>query len=101
MFSPERYVQAMRFAAERHHAQKVPGTELAAVARLRELLAQEASQPHRLGDLAVDGSDLLDLGYREGPGLGAVLDELLEEVVEEPSRNERGWLLTRAKERLA
>lgn len=28
MFSPERYVQAMRFSAERHAAQKVPGTEL-------------------------------------------------------------------------
>lgn len=28
MFSPERYVQAMRFAAERHAKQKVPGTEL-------------------------------------------------------------------------
>ncbi len=28
MFSPERYVAAMRFAAAAHHAQKVPGEEL-------------------------------------------------------------------------
>ena len=28
MFSSERYVQAMRFAADRHAAQKVPGTDL-------------------------------------------------------------------------
>src|ERR1041385_7452597 len=28
MFSPDRYVRAMRFAAERHNAQKVPGQDL-------------------------------------------------------------------------
>lgn len=28
MFSPDRYVETMRFAAERHHAQKEPGHEL-------------------------------------------------------------------------
>src|SRR5260221_9499567 len=27
MFAPDRYVAALRFAAERHHAQHVPGTE--------------------------------------------------------------------------
>jgi tRNA nucleotidyltransferase (CCA-adding enzyme) len=82
-------------------AKNVPDQELEAVARLRTLLAQEASQPHRLADLAVDGSDLLALGYREGPELGDVLSGLLDEVVEEPSRNRKEWLLERAKERLA
>ncbi|HTL33767.1 MAG TPA: HD domain-containing protein [Kofleriaceae bacterium] len=28
MYSPDRYVAAMRFAAERHNAQKVPGSDL-------------------------------------------------------------------------
>ena len=69
--------------------------------RLRALLEEEASSPHRLSDLAVDGSDLLELGYLEGPKLGGVLSGLLDDVVVDPSRNRREWLLERAKEQLA
>jgi len=79
----------------------VPEPELAAVPRLRALVQRESVQPHRLGDLAIDGSDLLALGYREGPQLGAALSDLLDDVVEDPSRNRKEWLLERAKERLA
>jgi tRNA nucleotidyltransferase (CCA-adding enzyme) len=82
-------------------AKNVSDEELEAVARLRALLEQERSSPHRLADLAVDGSDLLALGYREGPELGSVLSDLLDEVVEEPSRNRKEWLLERARERLS
>jgi tRNA nucleotidyltransferase (CCA-adding enzyme) len=82
-------------------AKYVSDGELEAVARLRALLEQEAAHPHRLADLAVDGSDLLDVGYREGPQLGAALLELLDDVVEDPSRNRKEWLLERAKARLA
>ena len=82
-------------------AKNVAEWELEAVARLRALLDQEATQPHRLADLEVDGSDLLALGYREGPDVGAMLSELLDEVVEDPSRNRKDWLLERARERLA
>jgi tRNA nucleotidyltransferase (CCA-adding enzyme) len=81
-------------------AKNVPDEELEAVARLRTLLDQEKSNPHRLADLEVDGSDLLALGYREGPQLGAALSELLNDVVVDPSRNRKGWLLERAKARL-
>jgi tRNA nucleotidyltransferase (CCA-adding enzyme) len=78
----------------------VDADEVARTLRLRELIDQQASQPHALRDLAVDGSDLIELGYHEGPGLGAELDELLDLVVDDPSRNERDWLLSRAKARL-
>jgi tRNA nucleotidyltransferase (CCA-adding enzyme) len=79
-------------------AKNVDDAELARTLRLRALLAQEAANPHRLADLAVDGSDLLALGYTEGPKLGGILSELLDEVVDDPSRNSREWLLDRAKE---
>jgi tRNA nucleotidyltransferase (CCA-adding enzyme) len=82
-------------------AKNVSDAELEAVARLRALIEQERSSPHRLADLAVDGSDLLALGYTEGPEVGSVLEDLLDEVVEDPSRNDEEWLLERAKERLA
>jgi tRNA nucleotidyltransferase (CCA-adding enzyme) len=68
-----------------------------AAARLLELLEQQQTQPHRLADLAVDGSDLIELGYREGPELGRTLEELLDAVVEDPSLNTREQLLERAR----
>jgi len=82
-------------------AKNIDQEELARALRLAELVEREASQPHRVSDLEVDGSDLLALGYREGPELGSVLSELLDEVVEDPGRNRKEWLLERAQERLA
>ena len=51
---------------------------------------QERSQPHRIADLAVTGDDLRAIGFAEGPGLGRVLHELLDDVVDDPARNDRG-----------
>ncbi|MFL5945783.1 MAG: CCA tRNA nucleotidyltransferase [Gaiellaceae bacterium] len=76
---------------------QVEQAERDAAARLRELLAEQRSQPHRLQDLAVDGGDLLELGYAEGPELGRLLDSLLDAVVEDPSLNTRERLLERAR----
>jgi hypothetical protein len=64
------------------------------------LLEQQRSQPHRLADLAVDGSDLIELGYTEGPHLGCALDALLDAVVDDPSLNTRAELLARARAHL-
>jgi tRNA nucleotidyltransferase (CCA-adding enzyme) len=50
------------------------------------------------GTLAIKGGDLIKAGIRPGPLLGGVLDQLLDEVVEEPSRNEAVQLLARALE---
>ena len=80
---------------------KISQEDLAAAARLRALLEQERSQPHRLTDLAVDGSDLIELGFAEGPVLGRTLESLLDVVVDEPALNTRDQLLERAREQLA
>lgn len=74
-----------------------PLEELERLAEFRRLLQRERRQPHRLGDLAVDGSDLIELGFRPGPALGRVLRELLHDVVEDPARNTRAELLERAR----
>jgi tRNA nucleotidyltransferase/poly(A) polymerase len=68
--------------------------------RFRRVLERERRQPHRLKDLAVDGSDLIELGFRPGPALGKTLQELLRDVVDEPDRNTREVLLARAREKL-
>jgi len=77
---------------------QVPAEEWERLAAFRALIEQEREQPHRLADLAVDGDDLIEAGFREGPLLGRVLQTLLAEVVEEPERNSREQLLTRARE---
>jgi tRNA nucleotidyltransferase/poly(A) polymerase len=87
-------------AADMAAKERTP-TEHAAFARFRELVAQERASPHTLGALAVDGSDLIGLGFRESPELGRVLALLLGEVVEDPERNTREWLLERSRTLLA
>jgi tRNA nucleotidyltransferase (CCA-adding enzyme) len=80
---------------------QVPDEELEAASRLRSLLEQEQARPHRLKDLAVDGSDLIELGYPEGPELGQALESLLDAVVEDPDLNTREQLLERARRQFA
>ena len=70
------------------------------VRALRALAEVEREQPHRLTDLAVDGNDLIALGYAPGPALGEVLGTLLAAVVEHPALNTRVDLLARAEQEL-
>ena len=51
-----------------------------------------------IGQLAVDGTDLLALGLPRGPLIGLMLEELLAQVIESPDRNEREALLESARE---
>ena len=74
-----------------------PVEDLEKLARFRALLLAERRQPHRLSDLAIDGSDLIELGLSPGPDLGRVLRELLHDVVDDPSMNTREALLARAR----
>jgi tRNA nucleotidyltransferase (CCA-adding enzyme) len=65
--------------------------------RIEGVLAARAALT--LGDLKVDGKDVMrELGLPPGPRVGEVLGWLLEQVVEEPSLNERDRLLRRARE---
>ena len=56
--------------------------------------------PLEIKDLAVNGTDLITLGYAPGPVLGAVLSELLELVLDDPTKNQRANLLKIARQRL-
>lgn len=70
--------------------------ELAALARLRERVAAElaAAATMRVGDLAVDGNDVMrELAIGPGPRVREVLEELLERVTDEPLLNDRDALL--------
>jgi hypothetical protein len=52
--------------------------------------------PLTIGDLAVDGRDLIAAGVAEGPAVGATLRRLLDAVVIDPSLNTRDRLLALA-----
>ncbi len=56
--------------------------------------------PLDIKDLAVNGTDLITLGYTPGPFLGAVLNELLELVLDDPAKNQPAILMGIAKQRL-
>ncbi len=51
--------------------------------------------PLALKDLAVKGDDLIAAGVRPGPDLGEVLQRLLGEVLDDPAKNTKEYLLSR------
>jgi len=86
----------MRLAAARWHA----GARTIApslVRRLyRDLVATAFRDPIEIADLAVDGDDLRRAGVAAGPALGRLLHDLIQWVIDEPSRNTRERLLAYA-----
>lgn len=52
--------------------------------------------PVAVGDLAVDGTDLMEAGIPAGPALGALLRVLLDHVLDHPEANRRDTLLAMA-----
>jgi tRNA nucleotidyltransferase (CCA-adding enzyme) len=73
-----------------------------AAARLARRLRGElrSGAPLAVGELAIGGDDLRDLGVRPGPALGGILRDLLERALDEPSVNTRDRLLELARERV-
>jgi tRNA nucleotidyltransferase (CCA-adding enzyme) len=71
--------------------------DLAKLARLRKVVIEQQREPHRIRDLAVNGNDLIEIGYRPGPTIGHALRKLLDEVVRSPTLNTKEQLLERAK----
>jgi putative nucleotidyltransferase with HDIG domain len=68
--------------------------------RVADQLAAEVALDR--GDLAIDGDDLIDeLALEPGPRLGAILERLLEAVIDDPALNDRPTLLILAQSQLA
>ena len=58
---------------------------------IREILQEKP--PVSLEDLAVNGKDLIELGYKEGEELGKILKKLLEIIIDRPELNKKKILV--------
>jgi tRNA nucleotidyltransferase (CCA-adding enzyme) len=77
----------------------IANEEIASTARaFDELLQTELTKmaTPSYGKLAVDGEDLKALGVKPGPGMGKILKQLEETIIEDPSKNTKETLLALA-----
>lgn len=75
----------------------VPKAKPYKLRHLEYMIDKVSRDPISVGMLAIKGTDLIEtLGMAPGPIIGAILDVLLAEVIEDPSRNVRETLLERA-----
>jgi tRNA nucleotidyltransferase (CCA-adding enzyme) len=80
-----------------HEAQDESAPSRSSVRRLyRRMLKSALRDAIDLGSLAVDGDDLRRAGIPVGPALGKILLALLDDVINDPSRNTADWLLQQA-----
>lgn len=65
------------------------------VNRIRRMIAKIREENHALKvtDLAINGDDLIEMGLEPGPLFGWILNQLLEEVLTTPGKNNREYLL--------
>ncbi|MGD2122319.1 MAG: CCA tRNA nucleotidyltransferase [Gemmatimonadota bacterium] len=70
------------------------------VVRLVKAFRREkrSGTPLRITDLALDGRDLIAMGFKPGPRFGEILDGLMERVLEDPSLNTKEQLVELVRE---
>ena len=68
--------------------------KLQKIAQTGEIAAKIFSEDQcvDLKSLAVNGGDLLRMGVQKGPEIGRLLQLALEEVLDDPARNEKAYL---------
>jgi len=66
---------------------------------LQKRIGEQLFEPMEINDMAVNGRDVMEvLNVSPGPVIGKVLKELFEEVLEDTSKNNKEYLLSRIKE---
>ena len=77
---------------------QAPDDAVTEITKLIELAEGSIAQrdPVRIADLAVNGNDLIAVGFQPGRGLQAILQALLETVLEHPEKNHPEELIKEA-----
>lgn len=77
----------------------VPKAEPYRLRHLQFLIEKASQEPISVNQLAIKGADLVtELGMTPGPAFGGILNALLAEVLDDPKKNTREYLLERAGE---
>ena len=95
------YYLAVRLADTKAQSSYERRGKLENIIQIRELYrnALRNKECVTLKDLAVTGTDLINLGIAPGKKLGTILNELLDMVIEDPAWNQKGKLCDYVKER--
>jgi len=76
----------------------VPKAEPYRLRYLKYLIEKVHLEPITPKMLKISGHDILNMGVLQGPKIGWILKILLEEVIDDPKKNDRDYLLKRAQE---
>ena len=95
------YYLAVRLADTKAQSSYERRGKLENIIQIRELYRNTLRNKEcvTLKDLAVTGTDLINLGIAPGKELGTLLNELLDMVIEDPAWNQKGKLCDYVKER--
>lgn len=95
------YYLAVRLADTKAQSSYERRGKLENIIQIRELYrnALRNKECVTLKDLAVTGTDLINLGIAPGKEMGTLLNELLDMVIEDPAWNQKGKLCDYVKER--
>ena len=76
----------------------VPKAEPYRLRHLQFIVEKAAQEPITTSQLAITGGDIMkELDLRPGPRIGGILNALLAQVLDDPRKNEREYLLERAR----
>jgi poly(A) polymerase/tRNA nucleotidyltransferase (CCA-adding enzyme) len=76
----------------------VPKAEPYRLRYLKFLIEKVHIEPITPKILKISGNDIINLGVPQGPKIGWILKALLEEIIDEPQKNNKKYLIERAKE---
>lgn len=96
---PENFQDLIKVRMAERRGSGVPKARPYRLRHLEFMVEKVQKDPLSTKMLKINGNDLQsDLGLSPGPLIGALMDVLLAEVLEDPTRNTRETLLARAKE---
>ncbi len=96
---PENMAELLELRQSERKGSGVPKAEPYKLRHLKYMIEKVSRDPLTVGMLKVNGSDVMQaLSIEPGPKVGYILNALLEEVIEDPERNDREHLLSRMSE---
>lgn len=96
---PEHFSDLLKLRMAERKGSGVPKARPYRLRHLEFMAEKVSKQAISVGQLKINGTDLMkDLGIAPGPVIGGVLNALLAEVIEDPDKNKREYLLERAKD---